>query len=307
MFAEIATVGVEEDIARLTGGCIRIFRRSFFQPVLFLEVLQRDNSETLFNWIEQHNFQSEMGIVFGLSNRESERISAFLNTKGIASAFYHNVMNPDQIQEVIANWEQGAIKTLVMTPGFEIPFDDVTYCVYFGLPRNLETFFLHCSHTKTRCAVMTNRMDEMILKRIVKTEVELNSVITFVSNSSRCRHEAIAAHFGEVVKSTCGTHCDVCSHKRENSAMQTAMNSDLPGLVAHLNCQGAMQTTSALICAVLRGESGADCPWFGRLAHVGKSEILDALDYLVERGDLKIVATCGKHGIVRHFHAVAQC
>jgi superfamily II DNA helicase RecQ len=308
LFSEVVTPQVEDHLSALVGCKFHRFRRSFYEPKIFLEVLQRENVNSLIAWIEKHSFQDEYGIIFCSTNCEAEKTSAFLNNTVIASAFYHSLMTSDQTTEVVSNWEQGAIKTIVMVPGTEIPFQNIAYCIYLCFPRNLETFFLHCACAKLCCAVMMSRMDEVLLKRGVRDETQVRRVMNFVGEKYSCRHLAIAAELGETVEATCEKHCDLCLRKWEQMVAKVLAEGDIGGLVAHMREKEEFRRTPAYLSAILRGKidqkiqemGDHELPWFGRLSAIENAYIIDAFDALVARKDLKWAVGSCRFGAMKY-------
>jgi ATP-dependent RNA helicase DbpA len=102
----------------------------------------RDKLESLFKLICM--IDAEKAIVF-LNHREAaERVSLWLNEKGVKNVFYHGGMDQDERERALIRYRNGSVKFLITTDlaarGLDIP--NVKHVIHYHLPLK-ETEFIH--------------------------------------------------------------------------------------------------------------------------------------------------------------------
>jgi hypothetical protein len=296
-FSQIATPSIERDLSLFFQAEFCSFRDSFFLGDIFMEITHKENAQQLLNWILGHGLQHELGAIFCSSARECEQVSLFLSEKGISSAFYHKVMTAEQTLVVLANWEQHSISAIVTVSGHEPPLFRLDYCVHFCLPPNLEVFAYHCCQVAKYCIVMSNKLDEMLMKRTIQDAVRFSDVLSFVHEAKKCRHYLIARAFGEPNETKCEGKCDVCLEESQ----RLLQGIDFRCLIKSMEDL----PTENYILSVLAGEGrntgDSKLPYFRLCAETHPAIIRQALKILVERNELVIVVEQGQHGETRYF------
>lgn len=111
---------------------------------------EKDKLTTLFHLI--CNLNSESGIIFCNHRDAVERISDYLNGKGITSTFYHGGMDQDERERGLIQFRNGSVPYLVTTDlaarGLDIP--DIKHVIHYHLPFKEEEF----THRNGRTARM---------------------------------------------------------------------------------------------------------------------------------------------------------
>ena len=111
---------------------------------------EKDKLTTLFHLI--CNLNSESGIIFCNHRDAVERISDYLNDKGIISTFYHGGMDQDERERSLIQFRNGSVPYLVTTDlaarGLDIP--DIKHVIHYHLPFKEEEF----THRNGRTARM---------------------------------------------------------------------------------------------------------------------------------------------------------
>lgn len=103
---------------------------------------EKDKTETLFKLICYIGNRS--AIVF-CNHRESvERVSIYLNNKGILNEYYHGAMEQQERDSALCKFRNGTVNVLVTTDlasrGLDIP--NIRYIIHYHLPHN-EEIFIH--------------------------------------------------------------------------------------------------------------------------------------------------------------------
>ena len=96
------------------GNC-ELFRRSINRPNLFYEMARKppsaeEQTKVLMEWIRTHYGNGESGIVYCLTQKDTEQMAAKLSANGIAAAFYHANMDPSHRESVHLAWSCGDIQ-----------------------------------------------------------------------------------------------------------------------------------------------------------------------------------------------------
>lgn len=111
---------------------------------------EKDKLNTLFHLV--CNLNSEAGIIFCNHRDAVERISDYLNEKGITSTFYHGGMDQDERERGLIQFRNESTPYLVTTDlaarGLDIP--DIKHVIHYHLPLKEEEF----THRNGRTARM---------------------------------------------------------------------------------------------------------------------------------------------------------
>ncbi len=103
---------------------------------------EKDKIETLFQLI--CSFNSEPALVFCNYREVAERISDFLNSKGILTNYYHGGMDQDDRERVLIQFRNKSLNYLVTTDlaarGLDIP--EMKHVIHYQLPSK-ESEFIH--------------------------------------------------------------------------------------------------------------------------------------------------------------------
>ena len=115
------------------------------------------------------NLNSESGIVFCNHRDAVERISDYLNGKGITSTFYHGGMDQDERERGLIQFRNGSVPyTDLAARGLDIP--DIKHVIHYHLPFKEEEF----THRNGRTARMKSEGTAYLI--IHKDEKKLDYV-----------------------------------------------------------------------------------------------------------------------------------
>ena len=127
---------------RLLGSNGTIFVKGFDRPNLSFQVKSKVNwKNKIIDLLNQH--KGESGIIYVLSQKDTEKVSEFLNQNGFTSRPYHAGLNNQTKQE---NQDDFMTKTgliIVATIAFGMGIDkpDVRFVFHLNLPQTVEDFY----------------------------------------------------------------------------------------------------------------------------------------------------------------------
>jgi ATP-dependent DNA helicase Q1 len=158
-----ATVRVAEDVKKLLGlgksfgAQCEEFRSTFNRPEIMYSVLPKhakdvDAVDELAGWIESRH-AGKSGIVYCLSQKETETVAAGLHAKGITAACYHAGCSPEHKSQVHHRWKGGSnnsgsawgskLRVVVATVAFGLGINklDVRFVAHFSLSKSIEGYY----------------------------------------------------------------------------------------------------------------------------------------------------------------------
>lgn len=143
---------------------------------------EKDKIEMLFRFI--CSLRSEPALIFCNHREVAERISDFMNKKGILTGYYHGGMDQDDRERILIRFRNGSLNYLVTTDlaarGFDIP--QMKHVVHYHLPskesefthRNGRTARMHDSGTAYILLYKEDKVPEYIPEDTETLAVPLN-------------------------------------------------------------------------------------------------------------------------------------
>jgi ATP-dependent DNA helicase RecQ len=204
-----------------------IFIASFDRPNISLHVKPGQRRiEQIFEFLARHPRQS--GIIYCLSRKACEDLSAKLNAKGYKSAFYHADMPGSKRSQVQEDFINDRIPIICATIAFGMGIDksNVRFVIHYNLPRNLEGYYqeigragrdglaanalLFFSYADVQTYRDMFEQGEGTAEQKELKIAKLNRMFQF-AEAPVCRRKTILNYFGEAHSDNCG-NCDVCEH-----------------------------------------------------------------------------------------------
>jgi ATP-dependent DNA helicase RecQ len=265
-YTATATEAVRRDIVDQLG--LRrpgVFVGSFDRPNLFFKAVRRtDRIGQTLEVIKRHS--DESGIIYCISRKEVDNLSATLQSLGYKALPYHAGMEDGdrkRNQEAFLK-EEADIIVATVAFGMGIDKSNVRYVLHNGMPKSLEHYQQEAGRAgrdglEAECCLLYSSSDLMTWKRLLsdlppeprKTALaKLDDLFDYCVGDV-CRHKAVVQYFGqEFTKEGCGA-CDVCLGVFETIGDPLILAQKVLSCVARIRDK----CTAAYASHVLRGSS----------------------------------------------------
>lgn len=259
-------------------------------------------------------FPNESGIVYCISRDETDSLALELRKLGYASESYHAGLADDERtkrQEAFINDE---IRIIVATIAFGMGIDkpNVRFVVHAGMPKSLANYQQESGRAgrdglEAECWLFYSPGDMMVWRRILEqgpangrtlNERSLYDIHDFCV-STRCRHQSLCEHFGQVwTRENCGA-CDVCLGKFERMAESLVIGQKILSCIVRVN----QSFGAAYVSNILKGSNAADIKQrrhdqlstYGLLKEYRRGDIGDWIEQLLAQG---FIARQGEYSVL---------
>ncbi|EDM44407.1 ATP-dependent DNA helicase recQ [unidentified eubacterium SCB49] len=199
------------------------FVSSFDRPNIYLDVRPGQNRiNHIYKFLSSRGLQS--GIIYCLSRKSTESITAKLKTKGYDAAAYHAGLSAEdrsQIQEDFIN-DRTPIIVATIAFGMGIDKSNVRWVIHYNMPKNIEGYYQEIGRggrdgLKARALMFYSYADVLMLRKFAEgtptQEFQLAKLerMQQFSESLNCRRKALLSYFGEQLIEDCG-NCDICKN-----------------------------------------------------------------------------------------------
>ena len=223
-----ATRQVARDILRQLGMVKPAgYKGSFFRPNLHIRVRKKGEGETrkeILSIVRQH--EGESGIVYCLSRKTVEQMTAFLQSRGVRARAYHAGLADRDRADAQDEFARDDVDVIVATIAFGMGIDksNVRYVIHRDMPRDIESWYQEIGRggrdgLPCDCFLFYSWADVKLHERFLSDiddpdmfwAKRQNIVRLFdLLEKRECRHRAILRYFDEEI-ADCGTSCDVCA------------------------------------------------------------------------------------------------
>uniref|UniRef100_A0A5K3F8K4 ATP-dependent DNA helicase n=1 Tax=Mesocestoides corti TaxID=53468 RepID=A0A5K3F8K4_MESCO len=232
-----ASAEVVLDVQKMLGlkaDCL-VLRSSYNRPNLLYEVRFQSgpisSSYSTILGLLKSEFLGQSGIIYCLSQKDTEGLSAYLNEAGVASAHYHaNVQAEQRARDHVA-WLEDKIKVIVATVAFGMGIDkpNVRFVLHLSPSKSVENYYQESGRAgrdgrPSRVILFWRLGDIFRLANMVFSEqtglAKLSQMIAYVVDTRQCRRRLLADGLGDNSWKAehCGqSPCDVCSATSGNS------------------------------------------------------------------------------------------
>ena len=236
-YTATATERVRSDIQQQLGlNEPEVLIGNFDRPNLYYRLVKKDGLiDQVQAVIEKHVDQS--GIIYCISRKEVERVTAQLQGYGYRAAAYHAGLD-DHVREQNQNdFINDRIQIIVATVAFGMGIDkpDVRFVIHTGIPKTIENYQQETGRAgrdglEAECHLFYGGNDVRTWKMIFSdqptelrraSEASLQAMVDFCYNLE-CRHQSLVKHFGQQLEQDCQTACDICAgdHQFVNDSLK---------------------------------------------------------------------------------------
>jgi ATP-dependent DNA helicase RecQ len=224
-FTATATERVREDIVeQLRLSEAEVLVGSFDRPNLIYRVERRAK---LLGQITPllERYRDRSGIIYCISRKETEELSAQLNALGYQSRPYHAGMTDEARKAHQEAFIKDEVQTIVATVAFGMGIDkpDVRYVIHTGIPKSVEHYQQETGRggrdgLEAECWLFTGGKDLLTWERIIAEQPDeirdaskamLQGMLDYADGAA-CRHRLLVQHFGQDLAADCGDACDIC-------------------------------------------------------------------------------------------------
>jgi ATP-dependent DNA helicase RecQ len=203
------------------------FRGSFFRPNLKITAQKkgegRNTRKDILGLIHRHHGAS--GIVYCLSRKGVDGLSAWLRDQGIKALPYHAGLSEPERSRNQNAFARDEVDVIVATVAFGMGIDksNVRFVVHRDMPKSVEAWYQEIGRAgrdglPSDCVLMyswvdvvgyeaflSDRDDSTIQEETRKKTVEMFRLV----DRGGCRHQVLVGYFEETID-RCGDSCDIC-------------------------------------------------------------------------------------------------
>lgn len=221
-FTATADKATQHDIVtQLNIPKAKIHLSSFDRPNLFLEVRPAKNRmNQILKFLDARPFES--GIIYCLSRKSTETVTAKLIKSGHKAKAYHAGLSADERITIQESFISDETPIIVATIAFGMGIDkgNVRFVIHYNLPKNIEGYYQEIGRggrdgLPSHSLLFYSFADVMQLRQFIEDasnkeyqNAKLNRMQQYAEALS-CRRVVLLNYFGEHITENCN-NCDIC-------------------------------------------------------------------------------------------------
>ncbi|BHF57877.1 hypothetical protein SprV_0100082300 [Sparganum proliferum] len=268
-----ASAEVVLDVQKMLGlsqdNCL-VLRTGYNRPNLNYKVIFRPGAPTAtyptIIKLLKTEFDGQSGLIYCLSQKDTEDLSAALQQQGIFAAFYHANIDAAHRSLVHSKWIDNHILVIVATVAFGMGIDkpDVRFVFHLSASKSLENYYQESGRAgrdeRPGSVILFWRLGDFfrLASMVVAERTGMDKLLAMLGYSleaSQCRRQLLAAGLGDRTwsASDCRAACDIC--RTASARKASVVNAvDLLGCVDAILANQQQRITGAKLVNLLARE-----------------------------------------------------